>query len=192
MNTMNDTLGESLSAFLDGELPRAEYTLFLRRVQSDARLRDTLSRYSIMGESSVALLARNRKLRRAGQMAGGFALAATVAGVAILWLQREQLPTAGDQIANAGQSRDSGKEMVDLGNSAGDEDFSYTVPAPAETGPAIPGGARLTDYVFAHSEYSTAMGRRNVLSSVLGEDPVLVDAKDPEADKQGARRGDPP
>ena len=41
-------------------------------------------------------------------------------------------------------------------------------------GPVIPAG-RLTSYVVAHSEYSTPLGRRNVLSGLVAEDPTPMD-----------------
>ena len=216
---MNEITGESLSAFLDGELPRAEYTLLLKRIQRDEQLRAALWRYSAMGEClrgdavrvsagftdricaavareaashgapSMGLLARNRGLRRAGQVAGGLALAATVAGVAILLLQREQLP-AGQQLARAGQDANPGNETVLIGGPSGDAGISYTVPAPADAAPTG-GTARLTDYVLAHSEYSNLMGRRNVLSSVIGEDPEPVDGSDEDARAGKGKPGDP-
>jgi sigma-E factor negative regulatory protein RseA len=46
---MTDTLKEQLSAFLDGELPEAEATLLLKRLERDDDLRGTLSRYSLIG-----------------------------------------------------------------------------------------------------------------------------------------------
>jgi len=46
---MTDTLKEQLSAFLDGELPEAETTLLLKRLERDDDLRGTLSRYSLIG-----------------------------------------------------------------------------------------------------------------------------------------------
>jgi negative regulator of sigma E activity len=220
---MNDTLGESLSAFLDGELPRAEYTLLLRRFRREPGLQGALDRYSAMGEClrgeqarvsrgfaarvcqavaaeasghhqhrSLGLLARNRGLRRAGQLAGGLAVAATVAGVAILVLQREQVPVTGQQVAEAATSA---VQTILGGNPSGEETYSYTVPAPAETGPLVAGAARLTDYVFAHSEYSTMMGRRNVLASVIVEDPTPVESRedaDPASTGQEAPPGDRP
>jgi hypothetical protein len=64
------------------------------------------------------------------------------------------------------------------------EEPSYTVPAPATSGPIIPAG-RLTSYVVAHSEYSSPLGRRNVLSGIIAEDPTPMDEPAPaQADDQ--------
>ncbi|MGA0027689.1 MAG: sigma-E factor negative regulatory protein, partial [Steroidobacteraceae bacterium] len=46
---MTETIKEQLSAFLDGELPEAETTLLLKRLERDDDLRATLSRYSLIG-----------------------------------------------------------------------------------------------------------------------------------------------
>lgn len=46
---MTYTLKEQLSAFLDGELPEAETTLLLKRLERDDELKSTLSRYSLIG-----------------------------------------------------------------------------------------------------------------------------------------------
>ena len=49
---------------------------------------------------------------------------------------------------------------------------SYTVPTnvDASAGSAFIPAARLTNYVVAHSEYSSPLGRRTVLSGVLSDD----------------------
>lgn len=46
---MTDTVKEQLSAFLDGELPEAETTLLLKRLERDDELKGKLSRYSLIG-----------------------------------------------------------------------------------------------------------------------------------------------
>jgi hypothetical protein len=50
------------------------------------------------------------------------------------------------------------------------ESSSYVVPAAASS-PAVPmAAARLTNYVVAHSEYSSPLGRRNMLTGLLASD----------------------
>jgi len=49
VKAMTDRLKEQLSAFLDGELPEAETTLLLKRLDRDDELKATLSRYSLIG-----------------------------------------------------------------------------------------------------------------------------------------------
>lgn len=48
---MSEPLHEQLSAFIDGELPRAEGDLFVRRIPRDRGLRAAASRYCLMGEA---------------------------------------------------------------------------------------------------------------------------------------------
>jgi hypothetical protein len=47
------------------------------------------------------------------------------------------------------------------------EALSYTVPAAVPDAPAALPAARLTNYVFAHSKYSSVLGQSNVLSNLL-------------------------
>ena len=50
------------------------------------------------------------------------------------------------------------------------EPLSYTVPASPADAPLAMGSARLTNYVFAHSKYSSGLGQRSVLADLLIED----------------------
>jgi sigma-E factor negative regulatory protein RseA len=56
------------------------------------------------------------------------------------------------------------------------EALSYTVPAASPDAPAAISPARLTNYVFAHSKYSSVLGQRGVLADLLIEDdePQLI------------------
>ena len=49
------------------------------------------------------------------------------------------------------------------------EALSYTVPATVSDAPAALPAARLTNYVFAHSKYSSSLGQSNVLTGLLTE-----------------------
>ena len=62
-----------------------------------------------------------------------------------------------------------------------DDEPSYTVPTTTGQPSAFVPAARLTNYVVAHSEYSSPLGRRTVLSGVLSEDD-LVSADEPAED----------
>jgi hypothetical protein len=54
-------------------------------------------------------------------------------------------------------------------SAANHEELSYTVPA-ASPGRATLAPARLTNYVFAHSKYSSGLVQRGVLADLLIED----------------------
>lgn len=49
------------------------------------------------------------------------------------------------------------------------EPLSYTVPATLDDIPANLPSARLTNYVFAHSEFGSLLGQRNMLSGLIAE-----------------------
>lgn len=62
------------------------------------------------------------------------------------------------------------------------EALSYTVPATSTEAPSSLIPARLTNYVFAHSKYSSGLGQRGVLADLLIEDD----------DPQAVQRAAPP
>src|SRR5262245_35825645 len=186
---MTEHLRDQLSAFLDGELPRPEVELLLRRLAGNDELQVALSRYVVIGEclrnapgrsvtrgfaarvrAAVAAEGtrtstdRLRSLGRWLRPVGGLAIAATVATVAVLGLQRMQLgePVVATQVAA------STAPAASIGGPAIDEEVAYTVPAPSIGAPVpVMRAGRLTSYVVAHSEYSSPLGRRNVLSGII-------------------------
>ena len=202
MTTMTEHLRDQLSAFLDGELPRPEVEMLLRRLAGNDELRTVLSRYLLIGEclrtvpgrgvtrgfatrvsAAVAaegtgkLPSRLSAFTRWLRPLGGLAIAASVATAAILGLQRTQQAdlVSTPQVASTSVSS---VPTASIGGPAIDEPVSYTVPAPSTGGPVIPAG-RLTSYVVAHSEYSSPLGRRNVLSGLIAEDPTPMDEPSP-------------
>jgi sigma-E factor negative regulatory protein RseA len=196
---MSDYLRDQLSAFIDGELPKHEIELLFKRLDGNPELRATLARYSLIGESlrtrsaegpSRTFAERVRAaVRESGPLAAsaassarlhqwrwlrpvaGVAVAATVAAVAILGLQSIQ--PAVDQPPQVAVNVPT--QAVVIGSQATVESPSYIVPAPASAGSPM-NAARLTNYVVAHSEYSTPLGRRSVLSGIVAEgaDPSEV------------------
>ncbi len=191
---MSEQIREQVSAFLDGELPGTETELLLKRLTRDAELRASFGRYVLIGESmrggaharaSRSFATRvNRAIDGAPAAAdtspartrsprwwrpfAGAAVAAGVATVAVVALQQRTITP-----------RVPGVVPVTARNLAAarpTEAISYTVPAaapdPAESGvPSVLPAARLTNYVFAHSRYSSALGQRDVLTDLLvGDD----------------------
>jgi negative regulator of sigma E activity len=204
---MTEHLRDQLSAFLDGELPRPEVELLLRRLAGNDELRVSLSRYVVIGEClrnapgrsvtrgfanrvSAAVAAEGGSARRDTLRSvtrwlrplGGLGVAATVATVAILGLQRTQNVTpAENQVASIATPAIAtpAASTASIGGPAIEEPMSYTVPTPATGGPLIPAAGRLTSYVVAHSEYSSTLGRRNVLTGIIAEDPTPIDEPAP-------------
>lgn len=194
---MMDPLKEQLSAFLDGELPETETELFLKRLERDAELGATLSRYSLIGAALrgdagtasarpvaarvSAAIAREPALTGTGgrrdwrRPAAGFAVAASVALAAVLLAGLpgrnadgiapatvaavvpavEAVPAA---VPSAGQLA-----AADV-PSAATLPAGYTTPRPA-AGTIPP--AELANFLVAHSEHASFVGRGAVLNSLL-------------------------
>jgi sigma-E factor negative regulatory protein RseA len=183
---MTEPVNEQLSACLDGELPAAELDLLLKRFERTPELREALGRYTVIGEalrdSKPVVASRSfadkvmaavdqepatarraprvspLMLRRLAPIAG-FGVAATVAAIAILSVQRAGVPP--ETVATNG----SAAAPVAVTAQATD----YVVPT-STSSPAFVPATRLTNYVVAHSEYSSPLARRSVLTGVLAED----------------------
>lgn len=98
--------------------------------------------------------------------AAGMAIAAGVAAVAVLTMQptgQSDLGVVSTPLIAANQPA-ANEPVV-----ASDAESSYVVPTSTTQSPFIP-ATRLTNYVVAHSEYSSPLGRRSVLSGVLADD----------------------
>lgn len=196
---MTDPVQEQLSASLDGALSAAELDLLVKRIERDAALAATLGRYALIGEALkaekpavapstfatrvMAALAEEPASRRPAGLSpvairrlrpvAGFAVAASVAAIAVISVQRLDEPSG--QVADS-----SAPANLVLATSADD---SYIVPTTTATPASLVPATRLTNYVVAHSEYSSPLGRRSVLSGVLAEDeqddaPQSVDVSD--------------
>jgi sigma-E factor negative regulatory protein RseA len=208
---MSEQIREQVSAFLDGELPSTETELLLKRLTRDAELRETFGRYALIGESLRggvhARASRSFPMRVNQAIDGapatadapgrsrsphwwrpfaGAAVAAGVATVAVVALQQRAVtPTMPSVVAVSAQNLAAPKPI---------EALSYTVPAPVPeaTGAAVPAAmpaARLTNYVFAHSKYSSALGQRDVLTDLLLSDDDANAERDPRANGGGAAAG---
>ena len=187
---MSEQIREQVSAFLDGELPGTETELLLKRLARDGELRESFGRYALMGEAlrgagpspltrgfagrvSLALGGESVPAAREAVPAqaprwwrpfAGAAVAAGVAAVAVVAFQQRADAPGAMTAQNAPVSRAAPLQ-------APPEAISYTVPAVAPAGGAAAGmpPARLTNYVFAHSRYSSGLDQRAVLADLLIE-----------------------
>lgn len=190
-----------LSAFLDGELPAGESELLIRRLERDGQLQQTFGRYALIGEvmrtpsssrggmasrgfsarvsaalaeealpAAPAVTAGSAPAARWFKPAAGLSIAAGVAVAAVVFLTADPEPQQGAATL----------VQVDatMQAPAAAEEASYIVPEITVTGPLVP-AARLTNYVMAHSEYSSPLGRRNVLSGMLADEPGTPDGAMP-------------
>jgi sigma-E factor negative regulatory protein RseA len=197
---MSEQIREHVSAFLDGELRNSETELLLKRLTRDGELRESFGRYALIGEAlrgaSLSLLTKGfadrvnraidgepipataasqdtRALRWWRPLAGA-AVAAGVAAVAVVALQQRAVaPTLRAAFPVTAQNAVA---------QAPREAISYTVPATTPEAPAAMPAARLTNYVFAHSKYSSGLDQRGVMADMLieadeqqpaGNDPVV-------------------
>lgn len=99
--------------------------------------------------------------------AAGMAIAAGVAAIAVFVMQPigtpDVVPVNAPLVAVNNQP--AANEAVVATNT----ESSYVVPTSTSQSAFIP-ATRLTNYVVAHSEYSSQLGRRSVLSGVLADD----------------------
>jgi sigma-E factor negative regulatory protein RseA len=205
---MSEQIREQVSAFLDGELPDTETELLLKRLTRDGVLRESFGRYALIGEAirgasrgpltkgfagrvnlaidgeaipANAHIAETRPPRWWRPFAGA-AVAAGVAAIAVVALQQRAvaptlLPAVPLTAQNAAPAR--GTVVAQSGAAQVREAISYTVPATAPAVPAAIAPARLTNYVFAHSRYSSGLDLRGVVADLLieaEEQPVVSEA----------------
>jgi len=191
---MSEQIREQVSAFLDGELPNSETELLLKRLTRTGELRESFGRYALIGEAirgaSRAYLtqgfagrvnlaidgepipagghARHARVSRWWRPFAGTAVAAGVAAVAVVaFHQRADAPGLRPASTLAAQN------AVPVRSAAPREAISYTVPATSPAAAASVGPGRLTNYVFAHSRYSSGLAQRGVLADLLieGDEP---------------------
>jgi sigma-E factor negative regulatory protein RseA len=195
----NEALQSQVSAFVDDELPAAETDLFVRRLVKDVDLKQAMSRYQLIGEAlrtpaARASLSRDFSARVANLLeqqdaapakasvaprsnsswlkpVGGIAIAASVALVSVLAIRS---PLTGSTPANLTAETLQPVELTaqqTLANASN----SYVVPAPASSPTAPIPATRLTNYVLAHSEFSSPLGRRNVMTGLLAGEQTAAD-----------------
>jgi negative regulator of sigma E activity len=208
---MNDPIKEQLSAFLDGELPPAETELLLRRFERDAAaLEAHCGRYRLIGDvlrradgrapsagfagrvrvavaTETTTLSGRREVSRTApgwlRPVAGLGIAAGVAAVAILGLRADGSREPSTPVAQTAPIVTEAATVAGTTDGVSDPS-SYVVPATMVRGTAIV-PTRLTNYVVAHSEFSSPLGRRNVLTGLLADNPA--ERVEPPADAAAAR-----
>ena len=207
---MTDAVNEQLSACLDGEIPAAELDLLLKRLERNPELREALGRYTVIGEAlrntrpavasrsfadkvmaaveqepaqKVATTRRGISpiLARSLRPVAGIGIAATVAALAIFSVQRAGVEAPGPGPIAANEPAAATAVVAQ----SSDDAASYIVPTSTSQSAFVP-ATRLTNYVVAHSEYSSPLARRSVLTGVLAEDDgdpdvATDDAQEPQS-----------
>src|SRR5215831_16450993 len=197
---MTDSIHEQLSAFHDGELASAESELLLKRLQRDPQLRAAVGRYALIGEALRSTEAGGPSRNFAARVAqaierektpqlfwrpvaswlkpvAGGAIAAGVAAVALVSLRTTTAPESANQFVVESVPAPEAQVIPAFAKDTPDSPPpTYTVPMNNFERNAPPvqviNGGRLANYVMAHSEYSSPLGQRNVLTGLLVEDPT--------------------
>jgi negative regulator of sigma E activity len=198
---MNEELDSQLSAMFDDELPQGECELLARRLSRDAALQARWSRYAAIGAAvrggdlrlgcvvarkvnavlaaesgptGAALPVLVARRARSGVLPwrglAGAAIAAGVAALSILWLQGGYSSATGELVA---RSQAPAAAAVDT-------PASYVVPHPVEQRMTVP-ATELANYVVAHSEFSTPVSRRNLLSALMASEPAAAGTPEPQS-----------
>jgi sigma-E factor negative regulatory protein RseA len=191
---MSEQIREQVSAFLDGELPDSETELLLKRLTRDGELRESFGRYALIGEAirgnsrgfltknfagrvnlaidgepaAAGVQVRESPAPRWWRPFAGAAVAAGVAAVAVLALQQRAVAPAIAPVLRPVNGSITAHNLVPAAPKTS-EPISYTVPTAS---PAVATGvppARLTNYVLAHSRYSSGLDQRGVLADLLIE-----------------------
>jgi len=193
---MNEELDSQLSAMFDDELPEAECQLLARRLSRDEALKARWRRYAVIGaavraERGVRLetnlaqrvnavisaepaLTATAVVAGEGRRAGGFrwwqplaggAIAAGVAAMSVLWI-RGQAPVGGETFVAQNAAPEAIVAQAQPETGVPD---SYVVPTVVEPRSLVP-TAELANYVVAHSEFSSPVTRRNLLSALVASE----------------------
>jgi sigma-E factor negative regulatory protein RseA len=196
---MNEELDSQLSAMFDDELPAAECELLARRLSRDEQLKARWGRYAVIGAtiraergvrlnaglarrvsaaiSSEPVLAaepvaqpRKKWANRWWQPIASAAAVAGVAAVSILWM-RSQAPESTAVMAQsaAPAAAQTSATRVLASNVVNGEPDSYVVPKNTARRLVVP-STELANYVVAHSEFSSPVTRRNLLSAFMASE----------------------
>jgi anti-sigma factor RsiW len=157
--------------------------------------------------ASAAARAQSRRSPAWLKPLAGLAVAASVASVAVVVLQREAAapgtgaaivasttvpasaavaPTMTPPVANSAVTPAPAAVVAQMASSLTGEPASYVTP-PTMSGTGIIPPAQLANYVVAHSEYSSPLGRRNVLTGLIVGDGTPETAPAAEAPATAAR-----
>jgi len=193
---MNEELDSQLSAMFDGELPPAECELMARRLSRDEQLKARWGRYAAIGATiraeggarlnaelarrvSAAItkepnLAAAHAVRTSARSSmnwlrpvAGVGVAAGVAALSIIWLRSQGIdqPAAAASAVVAQVAPPAAVHPV-VTSPADAQADSYVVPKPSGRRSMVC-GTELANYVVAHSEFSSPMTRRNLLSALM-------------------------
>lgn len=198
---MTDKLNEQLSAFLDNELASEECDLLWRRLDGDQALRDTVSRFSLMGDAMrgeplqaspafVAGVSAALQSDSSPQIASpawqrwlkpvsGIAVAATVASVALLSLQ-------GTDEQDLGILPSSTVAEVSSDDSNGLSPIVPRMQLPEVRQASAMPQSQMDRYLMRHRGYATGFGGRTIMGVRDVGRQVLLVPRDAHTNPQAA------
>jgi len=175
---MTDAIREQVSALLDGELPRDEVGLLVRRMERDQELRRSFGSYTLIGETLRAPGGRTAHPSFAARVSAAIDepgvsgpaddLDAPIARP-VFWKRPAFATAMAASAAVAGfllvQPITTTTQMA-AAPQAAFANIAASSPTPAQS-------QRLAGYLVAHSQFSSPMGRRSAWSGLLAADPGL-------------------
>jgi negative regulator of sigma E activity len=183
---MTDQIREQMSALIDGELPRDEVGLLVRRMARDAELKRAFGNYVLAGESLRApgsVIASPGFAARvsAAVDAGGIpesAVATEPTRTPLRWRR----PLAATAVAASAALaavllvKPDGAQPQFFAERSGAPESPPVVTLPVGGSSPTPGqNQRLAGYLVVHGQYATPIGRRTVWSNALATDPGVAD-----------------
>jgi sigma-E factor negative regulatory protein RseA len=185
-------IGEAMRAVKDSSSVCSPTRGFADRVMAALDEEAAQPDEQVDGAASRSAHVRRASTARWLKTGGGLAIAASVGAAAVLFVQ---LPPAAKlaPVTAAAVSTSATREVseqkpvqfAEIGlNTSSSQQFQSRpedrngdmgIREVASTAPVYSNG-RLTNYVVAHSEYSSPLGRRNVLTGILAEDADLQES----------------
>ena len=182
---MTDQIREQMSALIDGELPRDEVGLLVRRMARDAELKRAFGNYVLAGESLRApggvVASPGFAARVSAAIGEGDAVEVAAppepARAAIRWRR----PLAATAVAASAALaavllvRPDGGEPQQFAERSGAPETLPVVSLPVGGSSPTPGeNQRLAGYMVVHGQYATPIGRRTVWTNALATDPGIT------------------
>jgi len=182
---MTDQIREQMSALIDGELPRDEVGLLVRRMAREAELKRAFGNYVLAGESLRApgsVLASPGFAARVSAAIGD----SDVAEVAAPPVQARapigwRRPLAATAVAASAALaavllvQPDGGEPQQFAERSGAPETLPVVSLPVGGSSPTPGeNQRLAGYMVVHGQYATPIGRRTVWTNALATDPGIT------------------
>jgi len=174
-----------MSALIDGELPRDQVDLLVRRMARDAELKRAFGNYVLAGESLRApgsVLASQGFAARVSAAIGDVegvetGMPSEPARVPMRWRR----PLAATAVAASAALaavllvRPDGGEPQQFAERSGAPEAVPVVSLPVGGSSPTPGeNQRLAGYMVVHGQYATPIGRRTVWTNALATDPGIV------------------